>query len=80
MPASWSRGSDEVEVNEFISDDDSGICYEKDGVTVRHWRRSHKKDGASGYRLDWNGLSFVWTGDGRPEERPLSSRRASTCS
>ena len=24
--------------------------------------------GASGYRLDWNGLSFVWTGDGRPDD------------
>jgi ribonuclease BN (tRNA processing enzyme) len=37
-------------------------------VTVHHWRRSHAKDGATGYRLDWNGLSFVWTGDGRPDE------------
>jgi hypothetical protein len=40
-------------------------------VTVRHWRRSHIKDGASAYRLDWNGLSFVWTGDGRPDELTL---------
>ena len=28
-------------------------------------------DGASGYRLDWNGLSFVWTGDGRPDKLTL---------
>ena len=28
-------------------------------------------DGASAYRLDWNGLSFVWTGDGRPDELTL---------
>ena len=61
----------EVEVNEFDFRDDNGVCYDKDGVTVRHWRRSHTKDGASGYRLDWNGLSFVWTGDGRPEERSI---------
>ena len=46
----------EVEVNEFDHRDDNGICYEKDGVTIRHWRRSHTKDGASAYRLDWNGL------------------------
>ena len=57
----------EVEVNEFKYDDDNGICYEQDGVVIRHWRRAHGKDGASGYRLDWNGLSFVWTGDGRPD-------------
>jgi len=58
----------EVEVNEFDWKDENGICYEKNGVTVRHWRRSHVKDGASAYRLDWNGLSFVWTGDGRPDD------------
>ena len=58
----------EVEVNEFDWKDENGICYDKNGVTVRHWRRSHVKDGASAYRLDWNGLSFVWTGDGRPDD------------
>ena len=33
-----------------------------------HWQRSHAKDGASGYRLDWNGMCVVWTGDGRPSQ------------
>ena len=58
----------EVEVTEFDFRKENDICYNKDGVTVRHWPRSHGKDGASAYRLDWNGLSFVWTGDGRPDE------------
>jgi ribonuclease Z len=58
----------EIEVNEFDFRDDNGICYDKDGVIIRHWRRIHNKDGASAYRLEWNGLSFVWTGDGRPDE------------
>ena len=58
----------EIEVNEFDWKDENGICYDKNGVTIRHWRRSHAKDGASAYRLDWNGLSFVWTGDGRPDD------------
>ena len=58
----------EVEVNEFDYEDDGGICYQQDGVTVRHWRRIHNMSGATGYRLDWNGLSFVWTGDGRPDD------------
>ena len=68
----WPIGEGyEVEVNEFDYTDDNGICYDKDGVTVRHWRRAHGMDGASAYRLDWNGLSFVWTGDGRPDERTI---------
>ena len=61
----------EIRVIEFDFKDDGGVIYEKDGVTVKHWRRSHAKDGASGYRLDWKmkdgkNLCFVWTGDGRP--------------
>jgi ribonuclease Z len=58
----------EVEVTEFDYKDEDGICYNKNGVTVRHWQRSHTMDGASAYRLDWNGLSFIWTGDGKPDE------------
>jgi ribonuclease Z len=58
----------EVEVTEFDYKDENGICYDKNGVTVRHWQRSHTMDGASAYRLDWNGLSFVWTGDGKPDD------------
>ena len=58
----------EVEVNEFDYRKENEICYDMDGVTVRHWPRSRGKDSASAYRLDWNGFSFVWTGDGRPDE------------
>ena len=58
----------DIKVNEFDFRDNGGIVYEKNGVKVTHWQRSHAKDGASGYRLDWNGMCFVWTGDGRPSK------------
>jgi ribonuclease Z len=61
----------DIDVHEFDYRDNGGIIYDKEGVTVRHWQRSHAKDGASGYRLDWNGLSVVWTGDGRPNRNDL---------
>jgi ribonuclease Z len=63
----------EVDVTEFDWRDENGVCYDQDGVTVRHWPRSHVKDGASAYRLDWEvgDLSFVWTGDGRPDEKTV---------
>ena len=67
----------EMEVTEFDFKDDGGMCYNKNGVTVRHWRRSHTMDGASAYRLDWNGLSFVWTGDGKPDQ--LTAKYAKGC-
>lgn len=56
----------DVEVTEFDFRDNGGVVYDENGVKVIHWQRSHAKDGASAYRLDWNGLSVVWTGDGRP--------------
>jgi ribonuclease Z len=56
----------DIVVNEFDFRDNGGVIYDENGVKVIHWQRSHAKDGASGYRLDWNGMCFVWTGDGRP--------------
>jgi len=70
------KGHD-IEVTEFDFRDNGGIVYEENGVKVIHWQRSHAKDGASAYRLDWNGLCFVWTGDGRPSE--LDQKYAKGC-
>ncbi len=58
----------DIQVNEFDFRDNGGVVYEENGVKIIHWQRSHAKDGASGYRLDWNGMSVVWTGDGRPSK------------
>jgi ribonuclease Z len=67
----------DIEVNEFDFRDNGGVVYDKNGVKVIHWQRSHAKDGASGYRLDWNGLCFTWTGDGRPSK--LDAKYAKGC-
>jgi ribonuclease BN (tRNA processing enzyme) len=61
----------DIQVNEFDFRDNGGVVYDENGVKVIHWQRSHAKDGATGYRLDWNGLCFVWTGDGRPSKLDL---------
>jgi ribonuclease BN (tRNA processing enzyme) len=63
----------DIQVEEFDFRDNGGTVYEKNGVKVIHWQRSHAKDGASAYRLDWQindeeSLCFVWTGDGRPSK------------
>ena len=60
-----------LEVNEFDFADDGGVVYEKDGVKIIHWRQSHTQDGASAYRLDWNGMCVAFTGDGRPNSLTL---------
>ena len=61
----------DMEVHEFDFRDDGGVAYEKDGVRITHWRQSHTEDGASAYRLDWNGMCVSFTGDGRPNSLTL---------
>ena len=66
-----------MDVNEFPFDDDGGVVYEEDGVKVTHWRQSHTQDGATAYRLDWNGMCVAFTGDGRPNS--LTAKYAKGC-
>ncbi len=72
---SWHRDSFEAwpigegyspVVHEFDFMDEGGVAYEKNGVRITHWPTSHTKDGATSYRLDWNGRSLCYTGDNRP--------------
>ncbi|WP_413207479.1 guanitoxin biosynthesis MBL fold metallo-hydrolase GntH [Rhodospirillum sp. A1_3_36] len=59
-------GSYDIEVNELDFRANPGIAYQENGVTITHWPALHVIDGAISYRLDWNGLSFVWSGDTEP--------------
>jgi ribonuclease Z len=44
----------------------TGMVYEKNGVKVTAFPVVHATSGAVGYRLDYAGLSFVFSGDTRP--------------
>lgn len=56
----------QLDVHELDWKQNPGVAYSKNGVRIIHWPASHTVDGAVSYRLDWNSLSFVSTGDGRP--------------
>lgn len=55
-----------LEITELDYRQNPGIAYEKNGVTIKHFPALHIMDGAISYRMDWNGLSFAWTGDTQP--------------
>lgn len=55
-----------LEVTELDYRKNPGIAYQKNGVTIKHFPALYIMDGAISYRMDWNGLSFVWTGDTQP--------------
>jgi len=42
------------------------VVYERNGVTVTSFPAVHIHDGAVSFRLDWAGLSFVYSGDTAP--------------
>jgi ribonuclease Z len=56
----------ELDITELDYRANPGIAYQENGVTIKHFPALHIMDGAISYRLDWNDLSVVWTGDTQP--------------
>jgi ribonuclease Z len=54
--------------HEFDFRQDGGVVYEKNGVKITSFPAVHVLDGPVSYRLDWNGLSFVFGGDSAPNK------------
>jgi len=54
---------------------ETGVAYEANGVKITHFPAVHDRDGSISYRLDWNGLSMVFTGDTRPNEYVLANAK-----
>jgi ribonuclease Z len=56
---------EEVEVHEFDYRQ-TGVVYDRNGVVIRSFPAVHCFDGPVSYRLEWNGLTFVFSGDTTP--------------
>ena len=54
--------------HEFDFKQDNGIVYEENGVKITSYPAVHAIDGSVSYRLEWNGLSFVFGGDSYPNK------------
>jgi ribonuclease Z len=54
--------------HEFDYKTENQLVYEKNGVRITSWPAIHSLDGSVSYRLEWNGLSFVFGGDTRPNK------------
>ena len=46
----------------------TAVVYDDNGVKVTSFPAIHIRDGSVGFRLDWNGLSFVFGGDSTPSK------------
>lgn len=54
----------------------TAVIYAKNGVEITSFPAIHIMDGAVSYRLDWNGLSFVFGGDSYPNQWFLKNAKA----
>ena len=54
--------------HEFDYTQVGGVVYEENGVRITSSPTIHVLDGTVSYRLDWNGLSFVFGGDSYPNK------------
>ena len=57
----------EVEVHEFDFTQ-TGVVYDHNGVVIKSFPAIHIYDGPVSYRLEWNGLCFVFSGDTTPSQ------------
>ncbi len=62
-----ARGQ-ELQVTEFDYRGENVVIYEERGVTIRSFPAIHAFDGPVSFRLDWNGLSFVFSSDTYPNK------------
>ncbi len=54
--------------HEFDFKQENIVVYQENGVTITAWPAIHILDGPVSYRLEWNGLSFVFGGDSAPNK------------
>jgi ribonuclease Z len=57
----------EVEVNEFDYRQ-TAVVYDRNDVVIKSFPAVHIYDGPVSYRLEWNGLTFVFSGDTTPSQ------------
>ena len=57
----------EVDVHEF-DHRQTGAVYDHNGVVIKRFPAVHSFDGPVSYRLEWNNLTFVFSGDTTPSQ------------
>ena len=64
----WPDAGGKMVAHEFDYKQENEIVYEENGVRIMSFPAIHVLDGSVSYRLDWNGLSFVFGGDSIPNK------------
>ncbi|MCE1247551.1 MAG: MBL fold metallo-hydrolase [Firmicutes bacterium] len=54
---------------------ETGVAYNQNGVKITHFPAVHDRDGSISYKLEWNGLSMIFTGDTKPNNYVLENAK-----
>jgi len=54
---------------------ETGTAYEQNGVKITHFPAVHDRDGSISYKLEWNGLSMVFSGDTKPSNYIINNSK-----
>jgi ribonuclease Z len=70
LPTGLKQGGDgyDLVVQECPYMTVGGTAYQRHGVKITHFPVVHARNGSIGYKLEWNGLSLVFTGDTLPNK------------
>lgn len=70
LPTGLKQGGDgyDLVVQECPYMTVSGVAYNRNGVKITHFPAVHARNGSISYKLEWNGLSMVFTGDTMPNK------------
>ena len=60
----------ELDWRKYSLDGSNNVAYDNQatGVKITHFPVIHTRQGSMGYKLEWNGLSLIYTGDTKPEK------------
>jgi ribonuclease Z len=56
----------EIDISKFSPDNPRQLFYDENGVKIYAFPVIHALAGSMGFRLEWNGLTFVYTADSQP--------------
>jgi ribonuclease Z len=56
----------EIDISKFSPENPRQLIYDKNGVKIYAFPVIHALAGSMGFRLEWNGLTFVYTADSQP--------------
>lgn len=61
-----------------VEGDNVAYYNEETGVKITHFPVIHCRKGSVGYKLEWNGLSMIYTGDTKPEYHSIEQAKGVT--